>query len=230
MRSRPCGRRSEVPAGDLGDGHLPRGHRARCVAKLLPGRPMRTIWSGPLRFEHVAHHMLPRRDAAHVRRDGIGPAVEHVLPRVVPGVHEAIEPGVKGGHDHVVGQDAVVRGSDQRFDRSPRRRRCGRFERRSTRSLAHGFDHGLPVQLINAGGPADQELLDVVDRDRELLTGVVLDDDPSRCHVDDLAPGPLGRKLGQAPGLAHDGIERDVLILGQRSAAGHQAQGKEQEQ
>ena len=61
------------------------------------------------------------------------------------------------------------------------------------RVLANGLDQGLSVQVVDAGGPADQELLDVLDGDRELLAGVVLNDEPPRGHVDDLAPGSLGR-------------------------------------
>ena len=48
--------------------------------------------------------------------------------------------------------------------------------------------------------PADQELADVIGGDRELLAGLVLDDDPLRRDVDDLGPGPPGRASRAAGG------------------------------
>jgi len=95
------------------------------------------------------------------------------------------------------------------------------------RVLAHRLDQGLSVQLVHAGWPADQELLDVVDGDRKLLTGVVLNDNPPRGHVDDLAPGSLGRQLRQASGLSHDGLKGDITILSPGHLTGQQAGRKQ---
>ena len=82
--------------------------------------------------------------------------------------------------------------------------------------VADGFDHAIGPELVDAAGPANQEFADVFERDRVLLPGVVLDDQPPGRRVDDFAPGALRRKLRQPARVADDLVEREPRVLGKR--------------
>ncbi len=53
----------------------------------------------------------------------------------------------------------------------------------------------LRSQGIGTTWPAGQKFANILGRDRILLPGMVLNDDPARGHVDHVSPGPLRREL-----------------------------------
>jgi hypothetical protein len=193
---------AHVPARDLGHGEALAGegdHGRDVVARdaELQRRPI----------DRGADDVQPDREAVGDRVHGIRPAMEQVLAADVPGVHEPVETRVERRDHGVIGQEAVVGGRHEVA--------IGAHEDVDVLALHHivaqvltdRLDLGLIGQGIETDGPPDQKLADVVQRDRELLARVILHHDPAGGHIDDLAPGALGRQVRQTHGLADDLIE-----------------------
>ena len=97
-----------VTAGHLGDAELP-ATRAYTVAMLLPRMPS---WSGE-RLTAVPTTCRREGMPEHSGIDGISPAVQQVLPAVIPGAHQSVEAGVDGRHQGIVGEEAIISRGDE---------------------------------------------------------------------------------------------------------------------
>ena len=115
-----------------------------------------------------------------------------------------LKPGSIAVTTAVVRQQAVVGRRDQRAIGPLEHVDVSDLDDVGAEIVADGLDHAVGPVLIDAAGPANQEFADVVERDRILLAGVVLDHQPPRGRVDDFAPGPLRRKLRKAARMPDD--------------------------
>jgi hypothetical protein len=94
---------------------------------------------------------------------------------VIPGIHEAVERRIDGRRHRTIREQAIVVGRPGSIGPLEDVDMLG-LNDVGAEFLTDHPTNGLVPKSIQAGGPSDQELAEIIDRDRKLLAGMVLGD------------------------------------------------------